>query len=409
MIKFCLRWLISKTYRYAVEMRRTVIKITRAQTDLLKAEAIAALYTECDGMKAVLDETADKAKLKTAMDALEKVATKHLQPYPNAVMRENVEVVLVAVAVAMGIRTFFLQPFKIPTGSMQPTLYGITSDNFVSRESRGEDVKFPTGLTKFVDSWLRGYSYYDIKAKAAGKVTKVETEPTKVILPFIKKQRFWIGNEMHTVWFPPDNFVSRAGFHTEYMLTNDFKVGESVVKLKVVSGDHLFVDRLTYNFRKPKRGEIVVFATKGIQGIQKQDQFYIKRLIATGGEKVRIGDDRHVWINGERLDASTARFEHLYSFDPEDPIVNSAWSGHANGTYWFPRTGPVAPLFANESVERQIRTNHFLVMGDNTSSSSDSRVWGDFSRTNVIGKSAFVYWPIFNQGDRNGRFGWCHR
>ena len=37
------------------------------------------------------------------------------------------------------------------------------------------------------------------------------------------------------------------------------------------------------------------------------------------------------------------------------------------------------------------------------------KAWGDFAEGNVIGKSAFVYWPFLNQGDRPGRFGWSHR
>ncbi len=32
---------------------------------------------------------------------------------------------LVAFVLAIGIRAYFLQPFKIPTGSMEPTLNGI--------------------------------------------------------------------------------------------------------------------------------------------------------------------------------------------------------------------------------------------------------------------------------------------
>jgi len=89
------------------------------------------------------------------------------------------------------------------------------------------------------------------------------------------------------------------------------------VKFRIQAGDHLFVDRLTFNFRKPERGEIAVFETKGIQNERMaQDQFYIKRLVALPGEHVQIGNDRHLRINGQRLDASTPHFENVYVLTP---------------------------------------------------------------------------------------------
>ena len=175
-----------------------------------------------------------------------------------------------------------------------------------------------------------------------------------------------------------------------------FNKGDQVVMMRVVAGDHLFVDRLTYNFRSPKRGEIIVFETKGIESLP-QDQFYIKRMVALGDEKVRIGDDRHLVINGNRLDSSTPHFERVYSFNPNDPPRESHYSGHLNEkmfrSYFSDRSG-LAPRFPDSSTVYPVQPNHYMVMGDNTLNSLDSRTWGDFPATNVIGRSFFVYWPI---------------
>ena len=189
-----------------------------------------------------------------------------------------------------------------------------------------------------------------------------------------------------------------------------FQRGEDVIKVRVVSGDHLFVDRVSYNFRRPKRGEIVVFETKGINHPHISGDFYIKRMVAMGGEQVRIGNDRHLVIDGKRLNASTPHFEHVYSFDTNRPPADSQFSGHLNN--FLARAygqGDLAPRFPAENHSQTVRPNHYMVMGDNTVNSSDSRTWGDFPRENVIGKSFFVYWPIGSQDGRDSRFGWGTR
>src|SRR6185503_2408235 len=137
-----LNWLTSKTVREANAMCKHVHKLLQHQRDLLSAQAISAVEAS---MRAVQEATVgkvDKAALEKKMEELEDAANKWLKPYPNAAWRENVEVLLVALAVAMGIRTFFLQPFKIPTASMQPTLFGITS---IPDRSRGFEESSPAG------------------------------------------------------------------------------------------------------------------------------------------------------------------------------------------------------------------------------------------------------------------------
>jgi signal peptidase I len=288
---------------------------------------------------------------------------------------------------------------------MQPTLWGIENANLIDQPEIEIPGRYNVG--RFFDYWFNGVGYTHVTAKADGRLEIVDDKPSRFLL-FNLKQQFRIGNETHTIWFPPDNLWENAGLKSFGVpITRQYKKGEDVIRLRTVSGDHLFVDRFTYNFRQPKRGEIIVFETRGINGLP-QDQYYIKRLVALGGDEVRLLDDHHLEINGERLDASTSHFELVYSFEPGPPRPNH-YSGHVNGTVARNIDPRLAPLFPNEETVYKVPKNHYLVMGDNTLRSFDSRAWGAFTKENVIGQSFFIYWPIGQQPGQMGRFGWSHR
>jgi signal peptidase I len=386
--------------RQSAAMRKHVEKILNHQRDILAAPAVQGVQGALDNLAAAERDPARREALPGEMENLEKAANKWLKPYPNASWRENIEVLLVALALAMGIRTFFLQPFKIPTGSMQPTLFGVTSANLIENK----DFHIPSGFAALKD-WFRGTSYIHVIAKNDGDFQGAE-KPVRFLI-FNLKQTLTIGGQAHTIWFPPDVGEVPLEWRAGLQYHPTFHKGDDVIKLQVNAGDHPFVDRVTYNFRVPRRGEIIVFETKGIQGL-RQDQFYIKRMVAMGGEKVQIGDDRHLIINGQRLDESTPHFQKVYSFDQSKPPQESHYSGHVNEKiaeqFQPPGQSQLAPLFPDgTSIPYQVRDDHYMVMGDNTMNSLDSRSWGDFPAKNVIGKSFFVYWPL------TSRFGWGYR
>ena len=398
-----LRWLFSRTVRQANALRKHVQKLVNHQRDVLAPGDIEDLETAVKQVREAVASGADRDALQKQMENLEQVANKRLKPYPDAALRENVEVLLVALAVAMGVRTFFLQPFKIPTGSMQPTLYGITSiPDFKSTLELPDnlapdpDFEIPGIGTRLLRFWWRGISYVHVVAKEDGSLTAAQ-RPVRFLI-FTLWQRFQLGNVWYRVWFPPDDMLERAGLiHFGRPNPKVFKSGQDILKMKIFAGDHLFVDRMAYNFRQPKRGEIIVFETRGIDDLP-QDQFYIKRLVALPGEHVQVGDDRHLIINGKRLDRETPHFGRVYSFDPSQPPQDSHYSGHVNQKVCEenlpPGRSPPMPLFRDQSSTYDVSPDHYMVMGDNTMNSLDSRYWGDFPARNVIGKAFFVYWPV---------------
>jgi len=167
-------WFLSSTARQANAMRKHVQKILDHQRDVLQPKAVDQVSTALADLRGAIVSRADRPILLAKMEQLEKAATDWLKPYPNAAWRENIEVLLVALTVAMGIRTFFLQPFKIPTGSMQPTLFGVTSvpDFSHSSQTPGTDNSTPVQeppFTQHVKEWFGGVSYIDLKSKVDGE------------------------------------------------------------------------------------------------------------------------------------------------------------------------------------------------------------------------------------------------
>ena len=413
-------------------MRKHVHRWYYAQRDLLSLQAVGAVTVAMNDLQVALkEERFNKGRIRIKMEELEFAANKWLKPYPNAAWRDNVESLLVAIAVIMAIRTFFLEYFKIPTGSMQPTLYGVTSTpDFTSifgeiNAGLDDRAKIQSEINKqlklqaaikapsvwgHIKDWFHGISYVHFVAPSDGEVDDITQPWPPAIFPIY--QRIEFAGQWYTLWFPPDYGEEPLKYRAGLAPHRFFRKGEDVIKLRVHAGDHLFVDRLTYNFRQPKRGEIVVFETKGIPEEMREEmnppipdnQFYIKRLVGLGSETLSIHQDYEVTnipqfgfgtkpvgnlvVDGQPLSASTPHFANLYGFAGVPP-GQKVLEYQPNHYYGHAMLEALAP-----GQSYQVRTNCYFVMGDNTFNSLDSRYWRDFPSRYVIAKAFFVYWPF---------------
>ena len=149
--------------------------------------------------------------------------------------------------------------------------------------------------------------------------------------------------------------------------------GRVVWKGYDTTGDFIFVNRWRWNFRRPARGEVMVFATTGIDRLV-QGTHYIKRLTALPGETVEIVSP-DVFIDGRKLDAPLKPM--IGKRGEKTPEPNP---GAAGGM-----TGP-----------RTMGADEYFACGDNSDNSFDSRYWGPVPRENLKGVGSLVFWPIVN-------------
>ncbi len=120
------------------------------------------------------------------------------------------------------------------------------------------------------------------------------------------------------------------------------------------NGDYLLVDEITYKFKAPARGEVIVFKNP-----RNESEFYIKRVIGLPGEKVDIKNNK-VFINGVELEEK---------YLPEGLKFNGDSSFNLNYDEYF-------------------------VMGDNRPQSYDSRSWGPLKQNEIIGAARLRFLPL---------------
>jgi len=143
---------------------------------------------------------------------------------------------------------------------------------------------------------------------------------------------------------------------------------ESMVPTLKVN-DKLIVDKLSYDFTNPQRGDIVVFSPT--DNIKKANpslkDAFIKRIIGLPGDQVEVREDR-VYINNRPLREKYIEDEPHYQF------------------------GPVI-----------VPPNSYLVLGDNRNDSWDSHYWGFVPRNHIIGHAIVRFWPPERIGELNQR------
>ena len=405
-------------------------KVYHYRRDLMSDAERGTLQQVTETVRQQLRDKADSSKLKLGIEALEDVLRRvggtH---YPKSSWTENVEFFLVAAIVILGVRAYFVQPFKIPTNSMWPSYNGMTPEVFAKPADEpsqaGRLLRFVTmgarsrvlnasddgeilipvdpfqgrGLVKFQEVGGRSWGVLPARLREYRLLVGDQLVVTRVPIDF---DFDWV---IHDAFFPGrqtlsdclrekfsrgdyvDREVPSVGGGTEkvrFIRTGrTVRSGERVLSFDILTGDQLFVDRLSYHFVKPKVGDGFVFRTGNIPGLRESqgDQYYIKRLVGTPGDIMEVKEPV-LYRNGQPITGAAA-------FD-KNAHRAGRYTGYFNGRP--DERYPSAQLFPGEKVT--VPANGYLAMGDNSANSLDGRYWGFVPAKDVVGRPLVIYYPF---------------
>lgn len=144
-----------------------------------------------------------------------------------------------------------------------------------------------------------------------------------------------------------------------YFIFQPFFVRGQSMEPNFHQGDYLIIDELSYRFRAPQRGEVVVFKYP-----QDPSQRYIKRIIGLPGETVKIQNSQ-VFIYKDGQEQALDELAYLSQF-----------------------------VSTSGDTQTTLGKTEYFVLGDNRSISADSRRWGSLPEKNIIGRVFLRAWPL---------------
>jgi signal peptidase I len=357
----------SRYVKHSKLLLRHAQKYLRYKTDVLAESTREELAAGMRRLQAALRQR-DRKQIETRAEALDAHLHKLAPITWESHWRENCEVILVAIVVAVGIRSYFLQPFKIPTGSMQPTLNGIIGH---PSEKPGPNI-----LQRVVDFVVAGRNYIDVVSAEDDQILQVEQ---KKFLFFFTFSRLVCQHQNFLVYAPPDTLRSNFGVFAGQMCRR----GQVIARGAIDTGDQVFVDKFTYNFVKPHHGDVFVFRTNntGILGDPETGQpFYIKRLAGLPGDTLRI-DPPRLLINEWPAGEYALGFQRVID-------AKNGYRGYGLG-------GGTARFLTTSDATFTVPAHGYFALGDNSYNSYDSRYWGPVPEENLVGRGLFVYWPFY--------------
>lgn len=145
-----------------------------------------------------------------------------------------------------------------------------------------------------------------------------------------------------------------------YFLVQPFLVSGTSMEPNFQSGDYILINELSYRFRQPERGEVVVFRPP-----LNESTFYIKRIIGLPGERVVVQDGKVFIYNSANLKGFRVDEKYL-----------------------------PANIITTINKDINLKADEYFVMGDNREMSYDSRSWGPLKRNEIVGSVWVRLWPF---------------